>query len=553
MERGDYAEWIRSVRGKMSREAFGKQIYHYTEDGTNCDTYHRNAVGNWEAGGNIPKNTETFLSIALMEYDIKHPGECKSCGERNRRYGYARHLIYEKLGIDLYCRSLHDALLIQVCRGVLTFPEVPELEQKMNGCIQAAAQGIDGEAKRKYALERATAAIESDWYKINDKKEIPEIVEKTSMFFYTWDRTMGAHIVQIFENRQRYVKPLTLENAVNIYAPNYRKSYSQKFLHSSGTSRQWLLDLCVHLRFDREEIQEVLEYAHMAPLSENREDPEFYLRKIDSFSVGSAGWYRTFEEDKTCLKVKKNPGAVPHFGEMKNRSLNEKLQILMLMICCIEEDSFEDLPPIDYLLESFTLYRSGKRKGRGDEAVKKLEHILKKVDPEEWEREELQKQLKSSVKDWIDYVQNGYETAIENSVIEVYEDYRRECSEYYSIPEQYLKNVRNREKVYKLRYIAALFFTVFTGRYYLGELSSYDLEIVKRQFDDSDNVYIYRFISYVLGIFLSQNEIYESEKDSFYILEKNRVKGGIQESKALNLTKIIEYLWGALIELGCTK
>ena len=74
MKKTEYGEWVRKVRGKTSREEFGKQIVHFSKDEqgkTICETYHRNEIRNWEIGESIPKikNIETFLSISLFEYD----------------------------------------------------------------------------------------------------------------------------------------------------------------------------------------------------------------------------------------------------------------------------------------------------------------------------------------------------------------------------------------------------------------------------------------------------------------------------------------------------
>lgn len=559
MKREDCANWIRKVRGKMSREEFGKRVYHYTGNDMSCATYHRNAVGSWETKGNIPKNVETFLSIALIEYDREHPEACADCRERNRRYEYARQILYDILGVDFYCRSLHDALLIQVCRGILSFEEVPKLERQLEPSLQECKEILGAEEKREYALQRATQLIENDWYEIMDKEEIPHIVEKNQVSFSTWDRTMGERILSLYKSRERYQKTLSLDAAVHIYAPNCRKSYLQKFIHSSGTTRQWLLDLCVHLRFNRGEIQEVLEYAHMAPLSEDSEDPEFYLREEPEMPIGSAAWYRKFELPKSTQTSEKSTEALCHFRELEGFRLYEKLQALTLMVCCIEEYSVQELPPIDYLLESFTLYRSGKRKGRGDEMIRKLEELLEKAEAEGWESEELQTHLKTSIEDWSDYIQSGYAFALEESELDIYRDYQQECHEYYTVPKERLTHVKDREGLCKLRYIAGLFYTVFTGQYYQGRLSSDTLEQIKSQFQSADPEledlyqYVYRFISYVLGIFLSQAPIYENENSAFYILEENKEGEILRKSKSMDLYEIIEDLWGALRELKCTK
>ena len=120
------------------------------------------------------------------------------------------------------------------------------------------------------------------------------------------------------------------------------------------------------------------------------------------------------------------------------------------------------------------------------------------------------------------------------------------------IPDQYIRNVRNKDAVKKLRYIAGLIYTVFTGQYYTGSISSADFEIVKEAFagEDEDTVYTYNFISYVIGIFLAQNEIYEDKSGAFYIYDSlmhNR------KSMLIDQREITENLWDSIIALHCTK
>lgn len=557
MKKTEYGEWVRKVRGKISREEFGKQIVHFSKDEqgkTICETYHRNEIRNWEIGESIPKikNIETFLSISLFEYDRMQERRPINCAERNQRYEYARKAAYNMLGVDLYCRSLHDALLIQVCRGVLSFSEVPEYEDALSPAIQSIGSQISAAEKNEAALERATSRIESDWYKITDKQMIPELVKKSSIFFYTWDRTLGVNINRLYESRERYVISLPLQTAVCIYAPNYQITYMQKFLHSSGTSRQWLLDLCIHLRFNRDEIQQVLEYAHMAPLSEEKDDFEYYLRENGKDVIGSAGWYRFYEQAASLREIQYEGEFFLHFGAARKWPLEEKLSVLLLIVCCIEEDNIKELPPIDYLMESFTHYRSKKRKGRGDEVLGKLSRILRNVKCDDWECEELQRKLRRSVSEWMDYVRTGYDTAEACSAGAAFKHYQQEFREYMEIPDQYIRNVRNKDAVKKLRYIAGLIYTVFTGQYYTGSISSADFEIVKEAFagEDEDTVYTYNFISYVIGIFLAQNEIYEDKSGAFYIYDSlmhNR------KSMLIDQREITENLWDSIIALHCTK
>ena len=109
-------EWIRSVRGEMSKVEFGKCICHYRKKGQieECRPYHRNVIGNWEDGNDFPKEIEGFLSIALLEFDKKFEKEEITIEDRNARYEHANARMFEAFGKYLYARNLREVLLISI-------------------------------------------------------------------------------------------------------------------------------------------------------------------------------------------------------------------------------------------------------------------------------------------------------------------------------------------------------------------------------------------------------------------------------------------------------
>ena len=137
----EFAEWIRSIRRKygLSQKKLGKKIYHFEYRGKKeiCLSFHRNSVGNWENGKNLPMTVETFVSLALVDY-------CGTCDkpdlirfpEMKRRYVYVRNCLQNYLGRSLYVRNINDALLIAAARGLYSIEELPEARQKMNEIIE---------------------------------------------------------------------------------------------------------------------------------------------------------------------------------------------------------------------------------------------------------------------------------------------------------------------------------------------------------------------------------------------------------------------------------
>ena len=514
----DIAFWIREVRGEMTQVEFAKCVYHYeiSAGQRECIPYHRNQIANWEKGRNKNFNTESFLSIALLDYDKQHPKKCETKQERNQRFLYAADLMKKMLGLELYCRNLHDALLIQVCRDVLSFQELLEKEKEYEERLKPLADLHDSEylplkEKSRISLQRETETIRIKLYGISTQEELDELFEENRKFFFTANRVLGERFLKIYNSADRYPERLELEEAVQIYAPNYRDSYMRMF-SSSGITREWLLDLCEHLRFSKEEKKQALENAHMQPLTE-----EECAAKTDL--VESMEW-----------------------------SLEEKLEIMLLFSLYVKMEKLETLAPVEYLTESFSLYKQGKG------ALKELKKLLcenKKIqDPDDWVPEELEKQLLSSsgVYAWIECMRSGCSNIQNEKMETAFHEYRQEHQEYFELFTGSLENLNkgkmpvtdkeNLEEAKKLHYLAALFYTILTGKYYTGKVTGEDAQTIEIQFKkeekkepESEINYIYNFFTLVFWTFLEKEPLIavtekngKTQNGKFCVYDKRRKK-----------------------------
>lgn len=530
-----YRNWICEVKGKLSQNAFGKQIKHYQseKDIKECKTYGRTEVSNWITGKSLPKDKETCISIALFDFDKKNPIAEKTITDRNKRYRHVREKINLILGIDLYCRNIHDLLLIQVCRDVISFEEVLELEPQLEELLQDISLGM--QERQKYALEKQTENISGNLLKIETKEEIFEIVEEAKLFFYTGNRVLGERFKKCFEERNRYVKRLSFEEAFRIYAPNYRNSF-RKLFTSSGHSREWILDMCVHLRLNREEIQYILENAHVIPLSDETEDVEGGYNDT-LYPIGSVKWYQ-YMETQYPSQFK------GHFWEFQTMTLLEKFQIAVLLCSCVEDMYGEELPPVDYILESFLFYKCGK------DAMKKVDDLLKNVSLDsEWDAQTLHDNLKDNVESWILYVQSAFFSIKNQATRNVYEDYREEFSDYFSYEKHSVGHLKETSQVIQLKYIAAVLYTVFTGKYYQNQVLEADLEDIKSQFEDrvEDWKIIYNFVNQFFITFLNNQVLYEKSQGKYYTMMDS------EKTRVFDMEEVYTDFWEALVILKCTK
>lgn len=496
-------EWITQVRGGLNKTEFGRRVYVYKKNGTKCVTVHRNTITNWEGGKTeLPKDVETFLSFALIEYDQTHPEAPVTLEERNNRYIYARTVMWDMLGVDLYCRNLHDALLIQVCRGILTFEEVLPLERELEAELENTGMTVD--EKNLYAIERNTIPISDALNKVADLeglREVITVIHKNS--FASANRIIGARFSKIYHSRKRYKEgDVSLGKAVTNLAPNYRDSYIRMF-KSSNISRKWMIDLCRHLKFSRDEIARVLEAAHMVPLSEDEVFPDANAAFLE-------------------------------------KDLLERLMILFLMGAMIRDQTGpEECPPADYILESFSLYEQGQR------VVVRLAELLEEESTQELDWQEIWEMLTSVTEAWIAYLK------LENSELTIDEALQHFCKnerkEYFYPDHKIGREIKNREEVQLLHFFAALMYTVLSGHVYPGSLTNRDLDDIKRGFHygEEDCSIIYRFISQVLGTFLGGKELRQTPDHSYYV--QNEVKKTL--THPLNFDVILEDLWESVLML----
>lgn len=526
MDRALYSAWISEVCSSMSQTEFARQIRHYKKNKNGekiCCAYHRNEVGNWIRGASVPQGAEAFISIALLDFDRKHPGSPTDPVRRNERYQYVSEKMSEILGQNFYGRNIHDALLIQVCRNVISFEEVLELEPCLEQMIRS--RRLTQEDKTSYALQSETRRIENQFLRIETKEDIIEAVQRDLNCFCTGTRTLGERLKNCYEKRKRYKEYIPLSDAVTIYAPNYRDSFNRIFT-DTGITRQWLLDLCVHLRFSREELQYVLANAHLARLSDDPGSAEACYREGE-YEIGSVRWYQAMED---------RPAHVfpAHYAGFRDMGVDDKIAVGLLLACCVgnirDENGFA---PADYILESFTLYEHGKV------ALRKLKEQLRdRAVRRELCSGRLPVKLTNQMKGWEEYLQSGSFNSETEASAAVYRAYAREFSAYSDCRTEKMKGEKSRKEAECMHFLAAVLYTVFTGKYYRGKVEEDDLQDMKEQLRDrADNWrQIYYFMNHFFVAFLGRKEADQKPDGRFFVALDNR------ETVPLSLEDVRIYL-----------
>ena len=492
--------WITEVRGKESKSSFAGKIYHFRNKGSVpvCLSYSRATIANWESGVTAPpRDIETILSIALVEFDNTHGKDF----DRIDRYLFARSRLNEMLGLDLWCRNLHDAVLIQVCRGLLEFADVTDFETELLNSIRMIS--LNSIEKDEYAIERKTEAISNALTEAADLKQVRSLITgEYAGYFASQHWLTGARFRNTYNKRDRiYGMKLPLRAAIVNLAPNYSNSFNNMF-NGSFIGRGWLIDLCTRLRFSSDEINEVLEATHNAQLTDEESLPDDY-----SYFTG--------------------------------KPLIERLKILLLLAVYAGSisDEFEKLP-VEYLLDPF---RPGYESGRT--VIRMLDDYLNEAaDSGAGDADELYNC--EAAHKWNEVIWRTYED--EMFIPEISNELRKEALAYFQMNREQTVNIRNyADDADHMHFLAALSYTVLTGRRYTGDYHDSDLDEIRPLFrtgsSEMQGIYdsIFKFISHILGTFLGSAAPYETEDGKFYTINESK---GRKKSRSLDLETVTEDL-----------
>lgn len=530
----EFAKWIRSIRDKygLSQEKLGKKIYHFEYRGKKeiCLCFHRNSVGNWENGKNLPMTVETFVSLALVDY-------CGTCdkpdhigvSEMKKRYVYVRNCLQKYIGRSLYVRNINDALLIAAVRGLYSISELPKARKNMKEILEEAA--ISPQEKKTLSLERKTTVLENEFLWIESREGFQSFVEENRNYFRIGNRTVGERAEYIFDNSEKEnMRKLKFRQMIDVYAPQYSVSYNKIFSSDFIVSRNWLINFCIKMRYTRQEINQILKNASMLPLSNQKENMEYYIRGGKNSAVGSVKWYeKAARQDVPELSVK--------YQEAAALPLKKKLTFLILIICALsgireEITSF----PADYLLEYFLLSDDGK------EELKFAEEEFSKMGGKLCSNPSRVVEIyRKYICDVLRLYTERLRSKEEQEAVKVYRD---EFSRYCIFPEDKMdkkcrENAKACETARRLRFFAACSYSVLTGRIYTGNIAEEDFERLRCVLKDgaeekqkTENCI--NFFSLLWGMFLDSEEILWDGRSGFF------VSLGGERTNVLSLREVLE-------------
>lgn len=239
------AEWAQIINDIIEKSGMGKAGF-----ARMCGVS-RVAVDNWSKGA-IPKNRETFLKIGMAaKMDIDQINQLL---QRHGKYP------------ALYSKSLEDC----VCMFVInTYSDDNPIERYQYLLNRIKTNIIELEAEEKTIYDVSTNLFYSRISDLQELRDLEQFIADNSTVFKRAYSKFYAYVkMNIMAN---YMEP---SYAGNIYEMAVIQGWSSSLKQCVSAIRQnkWyptrkkIISLGLHLSMDHEQIDEMLEIAHMEPL-----------------------------------------------------------------------------------------------------------------------------------------------------------------------------------------------------------------------------------------------------------------------------------------------
>jgi len=234
-------EWMQKVAEIISRNGYTKSKF------AELCGVSRVTVDKW-CKGSIPKNRETFLRIGMVaKYDVEHMNVFL------QRYGQYP---------ALYSKSLEDC----VCMFVLSQNYGEEGIEKYHYILNKIKDSIirDENASMENV---STAKFDAKLSEIHDEDELERfITDNIAMFSYTYHKFYAYVKMCISVNYQEFATSVFEMAEGQGWSSSLRQCVSAIRQNKWYPTRNKIISLGIHLSMDHEQIDEMLQLAHMEPL-----------------------------------------------------------------------------------------------------------------------------------------------------------------------------------------------------------------------------------------------------------------------------------------------
>lgn len=563
--RQELSSWIKEIRKRsgMNAASFGAVHVRFMEKNGRMSAvrYKRVAVSYWESGEHLPSYPETIASLAMMDYDFSYKKD--GGNDKNFRMKYVVSCMAKYLGRKLYCKNFTDLLILYAARGMFPLAQVPEIYNELIEILLKDTESLTDVQRTAFILRRDTNTLFQRLLDIEDIEELKEEVRKNRHFYSTGYRVVRERLEALYEKSYRKTNyGVDLLSAVRFYAPVYRDSVKKLTSYQVVVSRRWLIDFCLLLHFNRDDMNEVLLNAQYIELSLNPGHPEALIVDIPERTTGSAEWFseverrfiRNFRPTKESLPVilEDTDFSPLRFFRLQEYTEKEKL-LYVISVGCLILSSKEDFPlplyVLDYVLAKPEMKKLLKSMAEGnlkEFSVKVKAWIVKafymaigspKAETLDAEDEcnpiyvllkkyyaEMDKKMEHP--GWYHYGETMQELRL--GLMDEYAAYYEISSLKVSALKEYYGTSDNQRKRYEHviwdmacgSFFSALCYTVFTGYLYKGTLNRDELAFLKT--DEMALKGMYPMLQFFFSLYLGKDPVYAGPNGGILIDPKDK-------------------------------
>jgi len=207
----------------------------------------RVSLNKWENGLAVPRNRETYIRIGLIAgYSVEEVNHLLI------RYGRF---------MGLYSKSLEDAICIFVISrnyGENAIYKYDELLNSIKSCL-VIPEDTDYESASTTSVDRALA-------KIQGEEELKQFVNTNWEFFATAYNNLYSFILSYFEDGFTSADTFNSISTAQNWSSSLRQAVSAIRQGKWYPTRSKIISIGFHIGLDHNELDEMLEMAHMEPL-----------------------------------------------------------------------------------------------------------------------------------------------------------------------------------------------------------------------------------------------------------------------------------------------
>ena len=229
------------------KEILKKSGYTKTKFAEKCQVS-RMSVNNW-CKGVIPKSRETFLRIGMIvNYNLE---EVNQLLQRYGRYP------------ALYSKTLEDCICIFVLNNNLGKDKIDSYFYILNRIKQNIIRNEEVEL-----YDVTTVRFDEKLSKIEDESALEQFInENIAAFANTYNRLYAYIKMHINSNYPKHASSIFDMAQAQGWSSSLRQCVSKIYQNKWYPTRNKIISLGLHLSMDHSQIDEMLELAHMGPLS----------------------------------------------------------------------------------------------------------------------------------------------------------------------------------------------------------------------------------------------------------------------------------------------